>query len=147
MLKVATGENTDHPAMMHTYGVFRRYLRQQLKAVDTARQQTRYITFGPINLVHVPIALISTALIFAMLIARFFRRRTDDVTLLMATVCLALLGNAFICGVISGPHDRYGSRLAWIATFTVLIAVLRRFGQDDEPGNASLSLGEEIQHA
>jgi len=133
--------------MMHTYGVFRRYLRQQLKAVDAARQQTRYITFGPINLVHVPIALISTALIFAMLIARFFRRRTDDVTLLMATVCLALLGNAFICGVISGPHDRYGSRLAWIATFAVLVAVLRRFGRDDEPGDASLSLGEKIQHA
>jgi hypothetical protein len=147
MLKVATGENTDHPAMMHTYGVFRRYLRQQLKAVDTARQQTRYITFGPINLVHVPVALVSTALIFAMLIARFFRRRTDDVTLLMATVCLALLGNAFICGVISGPHDRYGSRLAWIATFAVLVAVLRRFGRDDEPGDASLSLGEKIQHA
>jgi hypothetical protein len=38
----------------------------------------------------------------------FGRRRLDDVTLLAATVSLALLGNAFICGVISGPHDRYG---------------------------------------
>ena len=27
-----------------------------------------------------------------------------------ATVTLALLGNAFVCGVISGPHDRYGAR-------------------------------------
>ncbi len=147
MLKVATGENTDHPAMMHTYGVFRRYLRQQLKAVDTAHQQTRFIAFGPINLIHVPVALISTALIFAMLIARFFRRQPDDVTLLMATVCLALMGNAFVCGVISGPHDRYGSRLVWIATFTVLIAIVRGFMQDDEAGDASLSLGEKIQHA
>jgi hypothetical protein len=147
MLKVATGENTDHPAMMHTYGVFRRYLRQQLKAVDTARQQTRFIAFGPINLLHVPVALISTALIFAMLISRFFRRLTDDVTLLTATVCLALLGNAFVCGVISGPHDRYGSRLVWTATFTIMIAAVRRFMQDDEATNASLSLGEKIQHA
>ena len=34
-----------------------------------------------------------------------------------ATVTLALLGNAFVCGVISGPHDRYGARIAWVATF------------------------------
>jgi hypothetical protein len=33
--------------------------------------------------------------------------------------------------VISGPHDRYGARMAWIATFTVLIAALRQFADDD----------------
>jgi len=62
-------------------------------------------------------------------------------------VSLALLGNAFVCGVISGPHDRYGSRLAWIATFAVLIATLRRFTHEDEFRGDSLSLGEKIQHA
>jgi hypothetical protein len=55
-------------------------------------------------------------------------------------VSLALLGNAFVCGVISGPHDRYGSRLVWDATFTALMAGLRRFARDDEEGDASLSL-------
>jgi hypothetical protein len=62
-------------------------------------------------------------------------------------VSLALLGNAFVCGVISGPHDRYGSRLAWIATLVVLIATLRRFTDEDELRGDSLSLGEKIQHA
>jgi hypothetical protein len=38
---------------------------------------------------------------------------------------VALLANAFVCGALSGPHDRYGARIAWIATFTVVIAVLR----------------------
>ena len=33
-----------------------------------------------------------------------------------ATITLAMLGNAFVCGVISGPHDRYGARIAWVAT-------------------------------
>ena len=47
-----------------------------------------------------------------------------------ATVTLALLGNAFICAVISGPHDRYGARMAWLATFVVLIAAIRRFAGD-----------------
>jgi len=127
MLKVATGENTDHATLMHTYGMLREYLPGQLKLVDVARQQASFLTFGPVNLVHVPIALISTALVFAMLIAAAFRRRIDDVTLLTATVCLSLLGNAAICGIISGPHDRYGSRMVWIAVFTVMIAVLKRW--------------------
>lgn len=140
LLKVATGENTDHPTMMHTYGVFRRYLPQQVKAVDTARQQTRFIAFGPANLIHVPVALISTALIFAMMIGRIVRRRTDDVTLLLATVCLTLLGNAAICGVISGPHDRYGSRLVWIATFAVLVAAMKRFSAPSGEAEPSAAL-------
>jgi hypothetical protein len=131
MLKVATGENTDHPTMMHTYGMLREFLPRQLKLVDAARQQVSFLTFGPVNLVHVPAALISTALVFGMLIAAVFRRRIDEVTLLAATVCLALLGNAAICGVISGPHDRYGSRLVWIAVFTVVIATLKRWQRND----------------
>ena len=122
MLKVDTGENTDHPSLTHTYGIFRDYLRQQLKPMEAARQQQSAITFGPVNLIHVPVALISTALVFVALAAAIFRRRMDDVTLLTATVCLAMLGNAVICGVISGPHDRYGSRLVWITTLAVMIA-------------------------
>jgi hypothetical protein len=55
-------------------------------------------------------------------------------------VSLALLGNAFVCGVISGPHDRYGSRLVWIATFVVLMAGVRRFARDDDPADSSLPL-------
>jgi hypothetical protein len=133
MLEVATGENTDPPTTVHTYGIIRRYLPEQLKLMNAARQQTGFITFGPINLIHVPVALISTALVLAMLIAAVFRRRTDGVTLLMATVFLALLGNAVICGVISGPHDRYGSRLVWITTCTLMIAAIKRFSVRSKP--------------
>ncbi len=137
MLKVATGENTDHPTLMHTYGIFRDYLSQQLKVVDAARQQKSHLTFGPFNLIHVPVALVSTVLVFALLIGAIWQRRLDDVTLLIATVCLTLLGNAFICGVISGPHDRYGSRLVWITTFAVMIAAMRRWQRDETPKNLS----------
>src|SRR6185437_1615599 len=131
LLKVGTGENTDHPTMMHTYGIFREFLPQQLKVVDAARQQKSHLTFGPINLIHVPVALFSTVLVFALLIVAIWRKRVDDVTLLMATVCLTLLGNAFICGVISGPHDRYGSRLVWITTFAVMIAAMKGWQRDE----------------
>jgi hypothetical protein len=103
-----------------------------LKGVDAARQQTGHLAFGPINLIHVPVALISTALVFIIMTAAIVRRRMDDVTLLIATVCLAMLGNAVICGVISGPHDRYGSRLVWITTLAATIAWMKRPRREPE---------------
>jgi hypothetical protein len=71
--------------------------------------------------------------VFAMFARALWRRRFDDLALLAATVSFALLGNAIICGVISGPHDRYGARLVWIATFTALLAAAQVFGDDEEP--------------
>jgi hypothetical protein len=138
LLLVATGENTNRP-IPHTHGIIERYLPKQLWLMRAAYQQNAYITFGPINLVHIPVALVSMLLVFGMLGRAIFRRRLDEFTLLTATVSIALLGNAFVCGVISGPHDRYGSRLVWIATFVTLIAAVRRFARDDEPREDSLS--------
>lgn len=91
-----------------------------------ARQQHWAINFTAINWVHVPVALGSMLPLLVIVGRSFRRRRLDDVTLLAVTVSMALLGNAFICGVISGPHDRYGARMVWIATFAVLIASERR---------------------
>ena len=139
LILVATGENTNRP-IPHTHGIIEHYLPKQLKLVRAAYQQNAYITFGPINLVHVPVALISILLVFGMFVTAIWRRRLDEFTLLTTTISLALLGKAFVCGVISGPHDRYGARLAWIATFAVLIAGARRFARDDEGDEDSLPL-------
>ena len=68
------------------------------------------------------------------------RRQLDDLTLLAATVGLALLGNAFVCGVISGPHDRYGARMVWIATLVALIATFKYFAGAEYPDRDSFSL-------
>ncbi|MHC2333704.1 hypothetical protein ACVIW0_002993 [Bradyrhizobium sp. USDA 4454] len=43
-----------------------------------------------------------------------------------------IAGNAVVCGLISGPHDRYGARTLSIATFVALIAAARAFAKDDE---------------
>ena len=97
-----------------------------------ARQQHWAINFDYVNWLHVPVALASMAALVGLLAHALARRRLDDLTLLAATVTLALLGNAFICGVISGPHDRYGARMVWVATFVVLAALARRFGDDSK---------------
>ena len=34
---------------------------------------------------------------------------------------LALIGNALICGLFSGPHDRYQSRLIWVPALVLLL--------------------------
>ena len=66
------------------------------------------------------------------------RRPFDDLTSLAGTVTFALLGNAFICAVISGPHDRYGARMAWLATTVLLIAAIRQLTGDDALRDRSL---------
>jgi hypothetical protein len=136
---VATGEGTTS-GIPHTYGIIERYIPAQLKPMRAARQQHWDINFAAVNWLHIPVALISTVLVFAMFGLAIWRREFDDLTLFAGTVSLALLGNAFICGVISGPHDRYGARMVWIATLVVLIAAVRRFARRDAARKDSFSL-------
>ena len=49
-----------------------------------------------------------------------------DVAALALFVLIALIGNAFINGALSNPHDRYQSRIAWLATLVVGVAGLLR---------------------
>lgn len=136
LMHVATGEGTNG-WLPHTYGIIAQYIPAQTKAMRAAHQQHWDINFAAVNWLHVPIALGSTLLVFAMFARALWRRKFDDLALLAATVSFALLGNAAICGVISGPHDRYGARLAWIATFTVLLATARFFGDDDPEADST----------
>jgi hypothetical protein len=138
LLHVATGEGTTG-WLPHTYGIIDRYIPSQTKPMRAAHQQHWEINFALVNWLHVPVALGSMLAVVAIAGHAIWRRRRDDLTLLAATVTLALLGNAVICGVISGPHDRYGARLVWIATFTVLIAAARYVGGPEQSRKASLA--------
>ncbi|CCD85843.1 putative permease of the major facilitator [Bradyrhizobium sp. ORS 285] len=129
LMHVATGEGTSG-WVPHTYGIIERYIPSQVRQMRAAHQQHWEINFAVVNWLHVPVALGSMLAAAAIAAHAIWRRRRDDITLLATTVTLALLGNAVICGIISGPHDRYGARLVWIATFTVLIAVARWFGAE-----------------
>jgi hypothetical protein len=129
LLHVATGEGANG-WIPHTYGIIERYIPAQLAPMRAARQQNWGVDFDYVNRLHVPVALVSMLALLGLLGHALANRRLDDLTLLAATVTLALLGNAFICAVISGPHDRYGARMAWLATFVVLMAASRYFGDD-----------------
>jgi hypothetical protein len=132
LVQVATGEGTNE-WIGHTYGIIERYIPSQIKPMRAANQQRWRLDFTAVNRLHVPAALVSMLLVVIVFGRGLVRRRYDDLTLLAGTVTLALLGNAFVCAVISGPHDRYGARMAWVATFTVLIAAVRHFSGEDAP--------------
>ena len=129
LLHVGTGEGTNG-WIPHTYGIIERYIPAQLRPMRAAHQQHWQLDFTIINIVHIPVALGSMLLAGIIFAIGLRRRPFDDLTLLAGTVSLALLGNGFVCAVISGPHDRYGARLAWVATIVVLIAAAKHFADD-----------------
>ena len=100
LLHVATGEGAS-VWIPHTYGIIERYIPAQVAPMRAARQQNWGLNFDYVNWLHVPVALVSMLALVALLGHALANRRLDDLTLLAATVTLALLGNAFICGVIS----------------------------------------------
>ena len=98
---------------------------------NAARQQEERFTeelFAPFNRVHLPVANVSTLALLLVAAWGIWQGRGDLAVLALFTFT-ALCGNALICGALSNPHDRYQSRLVWIATLVVLMAgaaMLRR---------------------
>ena len=89
-----------------------------------ARQQRGQIRFKTLNLIHVPVGAMSLLGLLLLLQHAAVRRAWDQATL-PALVLLGLIGNAIICGTFSNPHDRYQSRIIWLPTLVVLMALSR----------------------
>jgi glycerol uptake facilitator-like aquaporin len=73
----------------------------------------------------VPVALASMVLLLVIIVVARREKRFADLGPLAATVAIALLANAVVCGVFANPHDRYGVRLVWLATLVVALALWR----------------------
>jgi hypothetical protein len=61
-----------------------------------------------------------------------WRRRDGTSSSLVAAVTLALVANAFVTGALSDIHDRYQSRLVWLAPLTLAILFMRRRSSKEE---------------
>jgi hypothetical protein len=108
-------------------------------AFNRARQQNYpEIWDSPIpaiNRVHVPVML-GCLLLLVGVVAVALRRREKATATIATLVLLAYLGNAFICGAVSNPADRYGSRLAWLTALTAVL-MLARLVRRDAAGTSS----------
>jgi hypothetical protein len=124
LVEVRTGEGVVN-SIWHTYGIIEHYTPSTAPAMKAARQQRGEIHFAAINAIHEPVAWAVMALLPALLMLGLCNAEFADFGGLATTIALALLANAAFCGVISDPHDRYGSRIVWIAAFTVAMAAWR----------------------
>jgi lipoprotein signal peptidase len=124
LVDVHTGEGVLN-AIWHTYAIIERYTPQVAGAMRAARQQNGGIAFAAINRLHYPVALLSMALLPLIVLAARRKWVAPDIGQLAAVAALALFANAFVCGALSNPHDRYGARMVWLATLAVALALVR----------------------
>jgi hypothetical protein len=103
---------------------FKRMIPKQVPAYLEARQQRGLIRFKTLNLIDVPVGAVSV-LGLLLLLQQARLRRVWDQASLPALVLLGLVGNAIICGTFSNPHDRYQSRVVWLPSLVLLLAVAR----------------------
>ena len=68
-------------------------------------------------------------LLLAAMLFGWRREAFADLGMLAMTATTALLANAFVCGVLSNPHDRYGARLIWIAPLVVTLLLCRLYAR------------------
>jgi hypothetical protein len=120
LARVATGEGVVN-TLWHTYAIMERYAPAAAPAMRRAYQQRGELHFDLINHIHVPGALLAFALLPAVIAARWRWPQLNGLSLLAATIAVSVLANAFVCGALSNPHDRYGARLTWLAPLALML--------------------------
>jgi hypothetical protein len=109
-------------SVWHTYAIMAKFTPWVTPAMRAAHQQRGDLHFAAINWLHYPLALLALAALPAILLLR--QPRFAATRQFAAAVTFAVFANAAVCGVFSNPHDRYGARIVWLASLTVLMAVL-----------------------
>jgi hypothetical protein len=143
LVRVGTGEGIVN-TVWHTYAIIEQYKPSAVAGMRAARQQKGEFAFAAINRMHEPVALVSMLLLVPIMALAWRRQPFGDLGRLAATVTLALLANAFVCGVFANPHDRYGARLAWIAPLVILIAICRLHARASAP-SATAAIAAQTQ--
>jgi hypothetical protein len=124
LVRVGSGEGVLN-TLWHTYAIVEKFAPSAVPAMRTARQQREGIDFAPINRVHEPVALGTMLLLVPVMLLGLAGAHWAAPSRFAATVALAIVANAVVCGVLANPHDRYGARLAWLAPLAVMLAAAR----------------------
>ena len=99
---------------------FQNFMPRQYAHYLKGRQQQDAVRFESVNVVQYPLALLAQVWL-GILLWKAVKHRRWNRAALPAFVFLALLGNALVCGLFSGPHDRYQSRLIWVPVLALLL--------------------------
>jgi hypothetical protein len=74
---------------------------------------------------HLPV-LLASALALPLVLGRAWRGGDARLFGFLLCVTAGVLANAAVLGALSGPHDRYGARMAWLLPLAALLALRRR---------------------
>ncbi|WP_235924572.1 hypothetical protein [Roseomonas harenae] len=78
---------------------------------------------APVLWVQGPVLLLGAA---TLALLGWFGRRERMVVGFALGIGIAILANAFATGALSGPHDRYGARVAWLVLAGAMALAMRR---------------------
>ncbi|MGE5478112.1 MAG: hypothetical protein ACM3Q1_15770, partial [Bacteroidales bacterium] len=121
---IAVGEDLV-PMTWHFVRTQLKHYPHDFRAFRFARQQRRdSISFDAINKLQVPVAQAAEIAMLPLLFVAW-RRRDRISGGILVVVLMALLGNAFVCGALSNPHDRYQNRMVWLALMSTIICAVR----------------------
>jgi hypothetical protein len=124
LFAVGTGWGIVHD-VWDAYGHIENLTPESVPAAHSARQRHNQLKFDGMNQLHVPVAWFSMGVLALFLLLAWRRRGFTHYGPMAATLSVALLANAFVCGVFSNPHDRYGARIVWIAVLFAAVALAR----------------------
>ncbi|HEY6254232.1 MAG TPA: hypothetical protein VIY51_00390 [Xanthobacteraceae bacterium] len=124
LVTLDTGDGINPDNTQHAVWALSQVAPHAMPRFEAAAQQKNLFDFTVINRIDVPLALLATAALPFILVG--LRRRRPAAAALALSAFLALLSNAAICGIFSGPNTRYQSRLVPIAALAVLVAALQR---------------------
>jgi hypothetical protein len=122
LVTLDTGEGLHPHDNWHVEWVLTQHAPNALARYHASAQYRDRFDFIAINRVQVPIAL--TAMVALPVLFIVLRRRGSAAAALILTVLIALLANAAICGIFSGPSFRYQSRLVPLAVLAAIMAAL-----------------------
>jgi hypothetical protein len=89
-----------------------------------AALQTQGRLAVPVWLSDLHVAALLAGVLGTIMALPIAMRRRHCVAALCVAALVCLLGNAAITGALSGPHDRYQSRIAWLPVFVPMVAGL-----------------------
>jgi uncharacterized membrane protein YeaQ/YmgE (transglycosylase-associated protein family) len=124
LASIDTGEDLV-PMTWHFVRIQLKRYPHEFRQFRFAKQQRRPgLDFTLLNDFQVPIAQAAEVVTLGLLLVAW-RRRDRSSTGLATVVVLGILGNAFVCGALSNPHDRYQNRMVWLALFTSVVGAVR----------------------
>jgi len=95
---------------------------RELAAYDAALQPRGALADAVASIIAPEGPVLLLSLLLAPL--AWWRAGASPARALLACVLLGCLANAFATGALSGPHLRYGARIAWLLPFAVALALL-----------------------